>query len=169
MQERNNKYKILEFLILVLAVVLIVKYAGTSSSRGSVAGAFEWEKEINVYFIDSQALETSSCEATVALQRKVPNAETLGPGAIDMLIKGLSKKESGSYSTAVNSNTLLQKFEIKNGVAYVDFNLSLNNDVTGSCMAVAIRSQIEKTLTDLPDINSVVISVNGETQGILEP
>ena len=169
MQERNNKYKILEFLILVLAVVLIVKYAGTSSSRGSVAGAFEWEKEANVYFIDRQIAETTSCEATVVVKRKVPNAETLGPGAIDMLIKGLSKKESGSYSTAVNSNTLLQKFEIKNGVAYVDFNLSLNNDVTGSCMAVAIRSQIEKTLTDLPDINSVVISVNGETEGILEP
>ena len=166
--QNKNKYIILKFLILVLAVTLVVKYAGTSS-RGSVAGAFEWEKEVNVYFIDRQIAETTSCEATVVVKRKVPNAETLGPGAIDMLIKGLSKKESGSYSTAVNSNTLLQKFEIKNGVAYVDFNLSLNNDVTGSCMAVAIRSQIEKTLTDLPDINSVVISVNGETEGILEP
>ena len=168
MQERNNKYKILEFLILVLAVVLIVKYAGTSSSRGSVAGAFEWEKEANVYFIDRQIAETTSCEATVVVKRKVPNAETLGPGVLDALIKGLSSKESRSLYTSIDPAILLQKFEIKNKVAFVDFS-SLGQNIDGSCKVIAIRSQIEKTLTDLPDINSVVISVNGETEGILEP
>ncbi|MEK7063031.1 MAG: GerMN domain-containing protein [Patescibacteria group bacterium] len=168
MEEPKNKYKILEFLILVLAVVLIVKYAGTSSSRGSVAGAFEWEKEANVYFIDRQIAETTSCEATVVVKRKVPNAETLGPGVLDALIKGLSSKESRSLYTSIDPAILLQKFEIKNKVAFVDFS-SLGQNIGGSCKVIAIRSQIEKTLTDLPDINSVVISVNGETEGILEP
>lgn len=165
--QNKNKYIILKFLILVLAVTLVVKYAGTSS-RGSVAGAFEWEKEVNVYFIDRQIAETTSCEATVVVKRKVPNAETLGPGVLDALIKGLSSKESRSLYTSIDPAILLQKFEIKNKVAFVDFS-SLGQNIDGSCKVIAIRSQIEKTLTDLPDINSVVISVNGETEGILEP
>lgn len=167
--QQSNKYKILEFLILVLAIALVVKYAGTSSTRGTVAGAFEWEKEVNVYFVDAEKAKTSSCEADAALKRTIPNAETLGPGTIDALLQGLSSKEALSYYSAISEKVLLQKFEIKNKVAYVDFNGSLNDGVAGSCVVTAIRSQIEKTLTDLPDINSVVISVDGQTEGILEP
>jgi predicted rRNA methylase YqxC with S4 and FtsJ domains len=32
-----------------------------------------------------------------------------------------------------------------------------------------VKAQIEKTLTDLSDIDNVVISINGQTEGILEP
>ena len=64
---------------------------------------------------------------------------------------------------------MIQKFEIKNKVAYVDFNSNLNKGVGGSCKVIAIKSQIENTLNNLPDIDSVVISVNGKTDGILEP
>ena len=165
---QNNKYRFIEFRILVLAVVLFIKYSGISLTNGT-AGAFEWEKEVNVYFVDLKKAETSSCEADVAVKRTVPNSETLGPGAIDMLLKGLTADEEKSYFSAIDEKTMLQKFEIKDKVAYVDFNSALNEGVAGSCAVIAIRSQIEKTLTDLPDIDSVVISVNGQTGGILEP
>lgn len=139
------------------------------SSSPQKASAFEWEKQVKVYFVDLKKAETSSCEADVPLTRTVLNAETLGPGAIEALLKGLIDKEGAMYSTSINQDTLLQKFEIKNGVAYVDFSSALNKGVGGSCTVVAIRSQIENTLIALPDIDSVVISVNGETEGILEP
>jgi hypothetical protein len=51
----------------------------------------------------------------------------------------------------------------------VDFGSSFNRGVAGSCRVAAIKAQIETTLNNLPDIDSVVISVNGQTKGILEP
>lgn len=148
-------------------LVLINTYVNSSSPQK--ATAFEWQKKVKVYFVDVKKAETSSCEADVALDRTVLNAETLGPGAIEALLKGLIDKEGTMYSTSINPGTLLQKFEVKNGVAYADFNSTLNKDVAGSCTVIAIKSQIENTLIALPDIDSVVISINGETEGILEP
>lgn len=161
------------FYIIACAFVfmLLVNAYNTYSSQSfsQKANAFEWEKKVKVYFVDSKKMETSSCEADVALDRTVINAETLGPGAIEALLNGLTAEEKSMYSTAIKKGTLLQKFEVKNGVAYVDFSSELNKEVAGSCTVTAIRSQIEKTLIALPDIDSVVISVNGKTEGILEP
>lgn len=153
----------------VVFLILIKVYDDSVPSQSAVA--FEWEKTVDVYFVDKMDTKTKSCEATLPLKRTVLNAETLGPGAIEALIKGLTAEEvgSGKYLSSVNSKTLLQKFEIKNRVAYVDFGDALNKGVVKSCTVVAIRSQIENTLNALPDIDSVVISINGKTSGTLEP
>lgn len=162
-------FKIICWVIFFVAVVLaLVKIFG--GYPPSPASAFvEWEKPVNIYFLDREAIETSSCEASVTLSRMVINAETLGPGAIEALIKGLSQAEEETYYSAVSTSTMLQSFVIEEGVAYVDFSSEFNEDGGGSCNAVALRSQVENTLIDLPDIDAVVISVNGQTEGILEP
>ena len=152
----------------MIIFIVLVKIYGSSSLSNS-ASAFEWEKQVSVYFVDLKKAETSNCEASMPLKRTVPNAETLGPGAVVMLLKGLTPDEREFYYYAINQDVLLQKFEIKNRVAYVDFNSNLNQGVAGSCNVIAIRSQIENTLNNLPDIDSTVISINGQTEGILEP
>jgi spore germination protein GerM len=161
-------FKILCWSIFFMALALAL-FKIFSGYPPSPASAFtEWEKPVRVYFIDKAEMENSSCEANVALGRTVINAETLGPGALEALLKGLSSEESVMYQSAIATSTRIQSFVVSNGVAFVDFT-SLSDEIAGSCNAVAIRSQIEKTLTDLPDIDSVVISVDGETEGILEP
>lgn len=135
------------------------------------AVAFDWEKETQVYFLDSKKINDSSdCSEVTPVSRKVLNAETLGPGALEALLKGPTEEERVSgLLTSINKGVLIQKFEIQNGVALVDLNSKFNEGVAGSCTVIAIRSQIESTLNALPDIDSVVISVNGESEGILEP
>jgi len=165
----KKTFKSFLYIIGCAVIFLILIKAYDSSFSSNSANAFEWEKQVGVYFVDLKKAKTSSCEADVSLKRVVPNAETLGPGAIEMLIKGPTPDEEKFYYSAINKNTLLQKFEIKNRVAYVDFNSSLNQNVAGSCNVIAIRSQIENTLKNLPDIDSVIISVNGQIEGILEP
>ena len=64
---------------------------------------------------------------------------------------------------------MLQRFEIVNKVAYIDFNTRFNEGVGGSCRVMGIRAEIENTLNSLPDIDATVISVGGQTEGILEP
>jgi spore germination protein GerM len=86
------------------------------------------------------------------------------------LLNGITESEKSSgYFTSLNDGILIQKFEIKDKVAYVDLSSLFNQGVAGSCKVTAIKSQIENTLNNLPDIDSVVISVDGKTKGILEP
>lgn len=151
----------------IVFLLLMTFYSGQFSSKS--ATVFEWQKSVKVYFVDIKKAESTSCEADFVVTRSVPNAETLGPGAISVLLEGPSESEKQTAFSAINPGSLLQKFEVKNGVAYADFNSSLNQNIAGSCTVTAIRSQIEKTLLTLPDIDSVVISINGETEGILEP
>ena len=139
-----------------------------NSFSPNAANAYEWEKKINVYFGNEKMGSSENCDKVFPVSRIVTNAETLGPGALLTLLKGVSAEEKrGGYFTSLNDGILIQKFEIKNMVAYVDFNQRFS-EVGGSCNVIAIRSQIEKTLNQFPDIDSVVISVNGETEGILE-
>jgi spore germination protein GerM len=83
---------------------------------------------------------------------------------------GVTEKEKNDgYLTSLNDEILIQKFEIKDQVAYVDFNSRFNEKVAGACYVQSIKSQIETTLNSLADIDAVVMSVNGQTQGVLEP
>jgi len=152
----------------IVFLILIKVYTGSSNSK--VVDAFEWEKEVNIYLSNSKMGSDEDCSKVFPVTRKILNAETFGPGALEALLKGLNleDKENG-YSTAINDNVLVQKFEILNKVAFVDFNSGFNEGVAGSCRVEAIVAQIENTLNNLSDIDSVVISVNGKTEGILEP
>lgn len=155
--------------IIVGALVLIVMVKAVGPSPNS-AIAFEWEKRVSVYFGNSGMGSSEDCSKVFPVSRTILNAETFGPGTLEALLKGVSKEEKeAGYFSGLNDGILIQKFEIKDKVAYVDFNYRFNENMGGSCRITNIKSQIETTLNNLPDIDSVVISVNGETEGILEP
>lgn len=160
--------KSISYLIACAAVfAAVVAFSGSGSEP---ATAFEWEKKVNVYFLNSDPDSDENCSKVFPVSRTVLNAETLGPGALEALLRGVSESEKAlGYWTALNEDVLVQKFEIKEGVAYVDFDPRFNEGVAGSCKVTAIKSQIENTLNNLPDIDAVVISVNGQTEGVLEP
>ncbi|MDO8496658.1 MAG: GerMN domain-containing protein [bacterium] len=90
--------------------------------------------------------------------------------ALSELLKGPigSEKENG-YFSSINEGTKIQQIIIESGVARVDFSQELSNGVAGSCKVQAIRSQITETLKQFPEIKEVVISVNGESEEILQP
>jgi len=155
--------------VCALIFFVFVKIFGNTVSPDS-ASAFEWEKQINVYFGNVNMGSNEDCSKVFPVSRTILNAETLGPGALVTLLKGVSEEEKRSgYFTSLNDGALLKGFEIRNKVAHVDFNSRFSENIGGSCRIQAIRSQIENTLNNLPGINSVVISINGKTEGILEP
>ena len=168
-----NMVRIIKYFlcIIICALVLFIlaKAFGSYFSSNS-AVAFEWEKQVNVYFGNKNMGSPENCSRVFPITRTILNAETFGPGALEALLEGVSDKEKAAgYFTSLNDEILLQKFEIKNKVAYIDFNSRFNENIGGSCRVASIMSQIENTLNNLPDIDSVVISVNGQTEGILEP
>lgn len=165
---------ILYFLACAIVFFFLIRNYQTPNSITTPldqAAAFEWWKPVNLYFTDThKPTRGASCSDLSPVSRRVLNAETLGPGALQALIEGPTEAEKNlGFVSSVSTTSLIQSFEVREGVAYVDFNKSFNRGVAGSCRVEAIRAQIERTLTALPDIDSVVISVNGETEGILEP
>ncbi len=158
------------YVLIGLAAVLwlIESYGG--SFRSNSANAFEWEKSVNIYFGNSNKGSSEECSKVFPVARTILNAETFGPGALEALLNGVSEEEkTAGYFTSINDGVLLRKFEIKDKIAYIDFDPSFNEGMGGSCRVTNVKSQIENTLNNLPDIDSVIISVDGKTEGVLEP
>lgn len=90
--------------------------------------------------------------------------------ALNGLLMGPTAQEieQGFYSS-INPNTKINEIIIDDGVAKADFSKELNEGAAGACLVSAIRSQIENTLRQFPEIKETVISVNGDSKNILQP
>lgn len=122
------------------------------------------------YFNNSKKDPSNNCEDVFAVNRIVPKTQAVARAALDELLKGVmpSEKDDG-FTTQINRGVEIQKLTIENGVAKVDFNEQLEFGVAGSCRVLGIRAQIEETLKQFPTINDVEISINGKSEGILQP
>ena len=54
-------------------------------------------------------------------------------------------------------------------MAKIDFDSNLEKNVGGSCRVAAIRNQITQTLLQFKTVQSVIISIDGRTEDILQP
>jgi hypothetical protein len=90
--------------------------------------------------------------------------------ALKELLAGPSVSEkSDGYLTSVNSGVKINSVIVKTGVARIDFDEKLNEGVAGSCRVTAIRAQIDKTVKQFGNVREVIISVNGDSENILQP
>jgi|SRR3989344_2150268 len=118
------------------------------------------------------------CERTYPVEREVSRLSDnekseLGEFlylAIAELLEGLTSDEiEKGFFTSINPGTKVGNIMLEEGIVKVDFNERLNEGVAGSCKVQAIRSQITETLKQFPEVKEVVISVNGESETILQP
>ena len=127
--------------------------------------------KLNVFFGNSiynpNQIDCGKVYPVVRTVKKDPKTATM---AIKELLKGTTNSElQEGYSTSLNSGIELNKITIANGEAKVDFNSVLGEGVAGSCRVGQIRAQIESTLKQFPTVTSVVISIDGVSEGILQP
>ncbi len=111
-----------------------------------------------------------TCNGVFAVERNIPKTTSVGLAAIQELLKGPTDAEKAKgYTTNINTGVKVQKLTIQNSVAKVDFNAQLEYQVGGSCRITAIIAQIRQTLKQFPTIKSVIISIDGRTEDILQP
>jgi hypothetical protein len=67
------------------------------------------------------------------------------------------------------SRVMLRNLTIADGVATADFSQELRAYGGGSTRVWAIREQITRTLTQLPSVREVRITIEGQEEGVLEP
>ncbi len=123
------------------------------------------EMTVSVYFI----MVDDGQEDLTAVERVV-DASAPARGALEELLAGITAEEEGEgLTTAINEGVVINELTIEDGVARVDFSSELNEGVAGSATVMAIRDQIEATLLQFDTVDEVVISIEGESEKILQP
>lgn len=139
---------------------------------------------VKIFLSDSRfaAEPYFDCDKTIAVTRETPKSPAVARAALEALLRGATREEiSSGFVSNINSGVRIQKLTIEplppppvgrggsGGVAKVDFDEQLEFQVGGSCRVAAIRAQITDTLKQFPTVESVVISINGRTEDILQP
>ena len=126
--------------------------------------------EIKVFFPNESMGSTEDCTLVYPVIRTIPETVAVGRASLEELFNGLTEQEvlSGYYSN-LNDGVVIQSLTISNGIARVDFNSRLGEAVGGSCKVTSIRAQIEDTLKQFSTVNSVIISIDGQVEDILQP
>lgn len=93
-------------------------------------------------------------DATIPLEELAIEQLMKGPDTID----GVEKKE---LKSTIPNNVTLNKVTVKNRTCYVDFSEEFLQKPEGISPEVAIYSVVN-TLIELPDVNKVQFSINGE-------
>lgn len=122
--------------------------------------------KIKAYF----AKNSSDCNDVFPVEREILKTQSVGLEAIKQLLKGPTQSETNNgYFTSINSGVKINFLKIENGIAIIDFDDQLEFQVGGSCRVSSIRAQITETLKQFSTVKSVVISINGRTEDILQP
>lgn len=114
--------------------------------------------------------EVLDCSRVFSVTRTIPKTQAIARAALNELLAGPTAQEAqAGYTTSINSGVEIQSLVIEDATAKVDFTPRLDEDMGGSCRVTAIRSQITETLKQFPTVDDVVISIDGETDLILQP
>ncbi|OGY43060.1 MAG: hypothetical protein A2729_03785 [Candidatus Buchananbacteria bacterium RIFCSPHIGHO2_01_FULL_39_14] len=127
---------------------------------------------VKVYFNTPKSAQVPDfdCQYVEAVERKIPKTLGIAKVALKELLKGPTESEKAAgFYTSINSDVKIQKIEIYQETAYIDFNSQLEYQVGGSCRVAAIRSQIVQTLKQFSTVKNVVISVDSRTEDVLQP
>lgn len=92
---------------------------------------------------------------------------------LEKLLNGPTEQEKERLDlwTAIPENVKINTVRIDDKTVFVDFSKELQSYGGGSMNVICIRGQIEKTLKQFPEIQEVVITVEGkdEKDGVLQP
>jgi spore germination protein GerM len=125
---------------------------------------------VKVFFNNNQMDPEISCNKVFPIERTINKTEAVGRAAIEELLKGPKPTEqTQGFFTSISSGVKIQSLVIDNGIAKIDFNEQLQFQVGGSCKVSAIRAEITETLKQFESVKSVIISIDGKTEDILQP
>lgn len=124
-----------------------------------------------VVFFANSGLGGDICTSVYPVERQVSSRTHMYRTALEELTRGPSSDEKkDGYATSLPSGIVLRSVAADaEGIVTADFTSSLELGVVGSCRVQAIREQIEMTLEQFPEVRSIVITVNGEEDGVLQP
>ena len=112
----------------------------------------------------------SDCTRTITVTRQIPATPGRIRVLVEALIAGPTDREMTEYdvTSPFPEGARVEGVNLTGARAVVDFNERMVN-VGGSCRVAAIRSAVERTLTNLEGVDSVEIRANGSADQALQP
>ena len=146
---------------LILFLIIILLGGGCVNQKTTVKVFFPNIQK------DPQMLD---CSKVYPVEREIIKTPAIVQNSLEELLKGPTEEEKLlGYITSINDNVKIKSISVVDGLATVDFDEQFNFQMGGSCRVSSISAQVEETLKQFSNVNQVVISVNGQTEGILEP
>lgn len=111
----------------------------------------------------------ADCSIVYPIERRIPTSQgKSAENAISELIKGPSRiEQTAGYVSSIPRTAKLNTITIEKDTVIIDFS---KLDVPGgSCAVTAVRAQITETIKALTQAKNVVISINKNTEDILQP
>lgn len=125
-------------------------------NEGSQINSME-QIRIRLYFTDETGTQLIAVNRTLVYNTNI-SVEKL---VIDQLMSGPTEMTKGVYPT-LNADTKILGVTINDGTCYVNLDNSFLTQISNATADVVIYS-IVNSLAELPNVNKVQISVNGET------
>ena len=129
---------------------------------------------IKVYFLNTtNDPNLEDCTAVKPTARTIPKTPAIARAALEELFKGVTLEEEAKGFTSFSADEtrgILKSINIKRGVAYVNFNPVVYEQMgsaTSSCGG-GWFSSIEATLTQFPTVKKVFYAVDGDVAGFYD-
>jgi spore germination protein GerM len=166
---QKNKFLIIAIIIPFLVATGLLYYISRVTKKMPEPPKEEF-MTVKAFFNNDKMDPEFSCNKVFPVEREILKTEAVARAALTELLKGPTDTEKAQgFFTSINPGVKIQELTIENGVAIVDFDSQLEFQVGGSCRVSAIRAEITKTLEQFPTVTSVMISINGRTEDILQP
>ncbi len=137
------------------AVVGVMNADMFIDNAGNEINTYEKAKLV-LYFTDENGDCLQTMSRTVVYSSNIPMERLV----VEELIAG-PKEAEGVYPT-INPNTKIVSVNVKDGICYVNLDSAYMSPINNVISDVTIYS-ITNSLVELPNINKVQISINGET------
>lgn len=174
----------------ILGAVVVLGLAGILAACGGTPAPEM--TTVDIYFAHSE--QTAGPDYVRPVERSLSEDANLPEAAVEELLQGPTAEEQAEgYGTAIPTPEEVQEYrervvadgypapyegdrvrllslEIEaDGTAVADFSQEMIAYGGGSMRVMTIRQQIEQTLLQFPEIDNVVIAVEGETETVLQP
>jgi spore germination protein GerM len=129
---------------------------------------------VQVYFNnDRLAARADDCATVFAVARQLPKTAGVATAALNQLVAGPTEDErAAGYRSPFSVATagLLRGVHVEHGTAYVNLNdpRTLLAGATSSCGAAEFRTQLERTLRQVPTVRRVIFAIDGEPRAFYE-
>lgn len=112
---------------------------------------------LTLYFTDESGTKLIEASRSVVYNTNISMEKLV----VEQLIKGPNNEE---LFPTVNPETKINNVTVKDGICYVNLNENFLTQMTNVSSEVTIYS-ITNSLVELPNVNKVQISINGNTEG----
>lgn len=127
---------------------------------------------VNLFYSNiNEDPELLNCDVVFPVAREIPFSDNILGGVLGVLFNGLTETEIGQgfVNNLPQEGIQLLNMSLTTTTLTLDFNNVLGEGVSGVCRATAIRAQLTQTMSQFDIIDDVIISIEGETEDILQP